>query len=131
MGLVQCRGLIGTVDGSILLHKLRRRIVNQGICGKWEEEGRTVHISMRISAVDELPLRSELVEIGGLFWPASVLKSEILSPSLAAPAMRRAQARPKTTMPGEMIPSQSLRISCVRRCIMIYPNVDSEFIQTS
>jgi hypothetical protein len=33
---------------------------------------------MRISAVEELPLRSELVEIGGLFWSTSVLKSERL-----------------------------------------------------
>jgi hypothetical protein len=67
---------------------------------------------MRISAVKELPLRSELVEIGSLFWSASVLKSEILSPGLATSAMWS-----KTTMPGEMIPSQSLRISkgCVRR----------------
>jgi hypothetical protein len=65
---------------------------------------------MRISAV--LSKRSELVEIGGLFWSASVLKSEILPPGLATSAMWS-----KTTMPGEMIPSQSLRITkgCVRR----------------
>jgi hypothetical protein len=108
--------------------------VNQGICGKWEEEGRTVRISMRISAVDELPLRSELVEIGGLFWPALVLKSEILSPSLATSAMRRAQARPKTTMPGHRSLFESRVLDGQERrygCIMIYPSVDSEFIQTS
>jgi hypothetical protein len=64
-------------------------------------------IFMWISAVEELPLRSELVEIGGLFWSASDLKSEILSPGLATSAMWL-----KTTMPGKMIPSQTLRISC-------------------
>jgi hypothetical protein len=99
--LVQCDGLIRTVDASILLHKLRRRIVSQGICGKWEEEGH-LHADLG-GTVEELPFRSELVEIGGFFWSASVLKSEILPPGLATSAMWS-----KTTMQGAMIPSQSL-----------------------